>query len=77
MLGTNKSGLFKAFSSSMTVLARLFPNFFNKPTTEINNGKEKANAVDLVVNNDTELSLFQRLAKRVSPLITVLVYCFS
>lgn len=72
-LGTNKSGLLKAFSSSMPILSRLFPTFFKKPITETVDGKEKNNTVDLLVNNDTELSLFQRLAKRVSWMIYIYI----
>ena len=65
-LSTNKSGLFKAFGNSMAVLSRLFPDFFIKSTVEEVNGKEKPNKTELLVSNDTELSLFQRLSKRVT-----------
>ncbi|CAF1627652.1 unnamed protein product [Rotaria magnacalcarata] len=64
--GTNKSGLFKVFQSSMLVLKKIFPIFFCKPIVENINGKEKLATVDLMVNNDTELSPFQRLSRRVS-----------
>jgi hypothetical protein len=64
--GTNKSGLFKVFNNSINVLKNIFPPFFSKPVTEIINGKEKLTTIDLIANNDTELSLFQRLSKRVS-----------
>lgn len=37
---------------------------------EVTNGKEISTTVDLIANNDTELSLFQRLSKRVSIAIT-------
>jgi hypothetical protein len=50
----------------MSVLSCLFPEFFSKSVTEFTDGKEKTNQIDLIVNNDTELSLFQKLSKRVS-----------
>ncbi|CAF1372439.1 unnamed protein product [Rotaria sordida] len=62
--GTNKSGILRAFGSTMSVLSRLFPQFFSKPVTENVDGKEKKNYIDLIVNNDTELSLVQKLSKR-------------
>lgn len=68
-LSTNKSGLFKAFGNSMTILSRLFPDFFAKSTTEEVNGKEKSGKTELLVSNDTELSLFQRLSKRVNQFV--------
>jgi hypothetical protein len=50
----------------MSVLSRLFPQFFSKLVTEDIDGKEKTYGIDLIVNNDTELSLVQKLSKRVS-----------
>ena len=70
-LGSNKSGLLRAFGSTMSVLSRLFPTFFSKPVTEVTNGKEKTTMVGLIVNNDTELSLFQKLSRRVSFTINI------
>lgn len=66
---TNKSGLFRMFSKSMAVLARLFPDFFMKSITEEEKEMEKSVKVDLVSSNDTELSLFQRLSKRVRSIV--------
>ncbi|CAF1480285.1 unnamed protein product [Adineta steineri] len=43
--GTNKSGLLRAFSSTMSVLSHLFPEFFSKTVTETINGKETTNDV--------------------------------
>jgi hypothetical protein len=34
--------------------------------TELTDGKEKTNKIDLIANKDTELSLRQKLSKRVS-----------
>ncbi|CAF4574724.1 unnamed protein product [Rotaria socialis] len=62
--GTNKSGILRSFSSTMSVLSRVFPQFFSKPVTENVIGKETVDNIDLIVNNDTELSLFQKLSKR-------------
>ena len=66
MLGTNKSGLFRAFSNSFSVLTRLFPDFFFKTVVDDVEEKSKTTKIGLVVTNDTELSLYQRLSKRVS-----------
>ncbi|CAF1527429.1 unnamed protein product [Adineta ricciae] len=62
--GTNKSGLFRVFNNSINALEKIFPSFFSKPVAELINGKEVLSTVDLIANNDTELSLFQRLSKR-------------
>jgi len=60
----------------MSVLSRLFPTFFNKPSTEVVNGKERIHTIDLIVNNDTELSLFRRLLKRVSFTLHIYIYIY-
>ncbi|CAF1538143.1 unnamed protein product, partial [Adineta ricciae] len=62
--GTNKSGLFRIFNNSINVLRKIFPSFFSKPCTEVIKDEEIQNTVDLIVNNETELALFQRLSKR-------------
>ncbi|CAF0973081.1 unnamed protein product [Adineta ricciae] len=62
--GTNKSGLFRVFNNSINALEKIFPSFFSKPIAELINGKEVLSTVDLIANNDTELSLFQGLSKR-------------
>ncbi|CAF1344855.1 unnamed protein product [Rotaria sordida] len=43
---------------------KYFLLFFSKPFVEVINGKEKLTTIDLIANNETELSLFQRLSKR-------------
>jgi hypothetical protein len=45
---------------------KYFLLFFSKPVVEVINGKEISTTSDLMANNETELSLFQRLSKRVS-----------
>jgi hypothetical protein len=65
-LGTNKSGLFRIFNNSINALQKIFPSFFSKPFVEVINVKEVPTTIDLIANNETELSLFQRLSKRVS-----------
>ncbi|UJR11956.1 hypothetical protein I4U23_016134 [Adineta vaga] len=62
--GTNKSGLFRVFNNSINALQKIFPSFFSKPLVEVINGKEISTTIDLMANNETELSLFQRLSKR-------------
>ncbi|CAF0827375.1 unnamed protein product [Adineta steineri] len=62
--GTNKSGLFRVFNNSINALKKIFPSFFSKPHVEVINGKEISTTIDLIANNETELSLFQRLSKR-------------
>ncbi|CAF1225115.1 unnamed protein product [Rotaria sordida] len=62
--GTNKSGLFRVFNNSINALQKIFPSFFSKPVVEITNEKEILTTSDLIANNETELSLFQRLSKR-------------
>ncbi|CAF1451835.1 unnamed protein product [Adineta steineri] len=48
--GTNKSSLLRAFSSTMSVLSHLFPEFFSETVTETINGKETTNDVSLIEN---------------------------
>ncbi|CAM4830210.1 unnamed protein product [Rotaria magnacalcarata] len=62
--GTNKSGLFRVFNNSINALQKIFPSFFSKPVLEVIKEKEKLTTINLIVNNETELSLFQRLSKR-------------
>ncbi|CAF1534404.1 unnamed protein product [Adineta ricciae] len=62
--GTNKSGLFRVFKNSINALQKIFPHFFSKPIVELVNGRETFSTSDLIANNETELSLYQRLSKR-------------
>ncbi|CAF1454186.1 unnamed protein product [Adineta steineri] len=46
--GTNKSGLLRAFSSTMSVLSHLFPEFFSKTVTETINGGSMDNDIKTI-----------------------------